>query len=99
MLWRSRYDGLARYPMKPQDIIDAAVYLEQKNFPVELLRDLHHSRHRSETLARTMRYFATVSELHANNVRYGERLTYIAREHQRTGHGFEQLTKEALERY
>lgn len=85
--------------MKPQDIIDAAAYLEQKSFPVELLRDLHHSRHRTETFARTMRYFATVSELQANNVRYGERLAYIAREHQRSGRDYKLLTQEALERY
>lgn len=85
--------------MTPEDIKRWATYLQTNGFSAELLRDLHHSPHRTETLNRTIEYFSGIGSMREENTRYGERLKHVAVEHLRTGQSFHELTAEAVERY
>jgi hypothetical protein len=85
--------------MNPDEIRNCAIYLQKNGFSIELLRDLHHSPYRTETLDRTIKYFSEVSSVREANIRYGERLRYVTSHHRQTGKSFEQLTTEAIEKY
>ena len=78
------------------DIVDAAEYLLDHDLDNELLRDMHHSPRRSETLNATIKYFARVSALQSNNLIYGNRLIFVAKQHRRNQGSFSHLVGEAI---
>lgn len=90
----SQYDEVT-----PGKIVEAAQYLRDHNFPIELLRDLHHFEKRTESFASTVRYFSCQQSVRENNRLYGLRLIYVMRGMEVDKGNVVELTAKALELY
>lgn len=92
-------DPLSHEPLGviPRLVVEAARYLQGQGMSANLLRDMHHSPRRDETFGATLRYFSEKQNLRQNNLKYGARLIYVAERHRKTGRGFGELVREALQ--
>jgi hypothetical protein len=84
-----------------QAAIDAT-YLESAGMSKVELSALHHFslKNRSGTFNGVRRYFTPGKQLRRNNMRFAERLAYVARERRSgTGKSFGTLVQEALARF
>lgn len=83
------------------DVIAAALYLESVGMTGHQLTRLHHFsiNGRKVSFAETYRYFENPKDLRQNNLRFAERLKFVADTHRLGGRGIDSIIDEARERW
>lgn len=82
-------------------VIAAALYLESAGMTGHQLTRLHHFSisGRKVSFAETYRYFEHPKQLRLNNLRFAERLVFVADEHRRGGRELDAIIDEARRRW
>lgn len=82
-------------------IVTSLRYLESAGMSVDQLSQLHHFslRGRTVSFSRGFRYFGVNKELRENNIRYAERLAFVANAHKLGEGPLNALVRQALARW
>lgn len=84
-----------------EQLVDSARYLEKAGMSGEQLSQIHHfwRSGRRVTFSVTYKYFGVNKELRENNIRFAERLKFVAEQHMLHGQRFSNLVQQAVKKY
>jgi hypothetical protein len=84
-----------------EQVVESATYLQSAGMSREQLSQLHHFslKGRLVSFAQTCDYFSVSKDLKQNNIRFAERLNFVASEHRRSKQGLSLLVQQALVRW